>query len=150
MIVRNCMKKRVFSIHVDETVAGAAQLMQKYHIGTLPVVDDHNNLIGILTLNSLLRIVLPDFIDFIANFSFINNLGAFETRIPSEAELNIRVKEIMEEPIFVQEDWSLVHAAAILHNEDLADIPVVDASRRLVGLASHVDIGTAIIQGWVL
>lgn len=150
MNVQSCMKTKVISIHVDETVAGAAKLMQEYHIGTLPVVDDHNNLIGILTLHSLLRIVLPDFIDFIANFSFINNLGAFETRIPSETELNIRVKEIMEEPIFVQEDWSLVHAAAILHNEDLADIPVVDASRHLVGLASHVDLGTAIIQGWVL
>lgn len=148
MIVRNCMKKRVFSIQGDETVVGAAKLMHDYHIGTLPVVDDNNKLIGIFTLHSLLRIVLPDFIDFITNFSFINNLGAFETKIPSEAELNIQIKEIMEEPIFVQEDWSLVHAAAILHNEELADIPVVDASRRLVGLASNVDIGTAIIRSW--
>ena len=63
MIVRNCMKKRVFSIHVDETIAGAAKLMQEYHIGTLPVVDDNNKLIGILSLHSLLRIVLPDFIE---------------------------------------------------------------------------------------
>lgn len=150
MIVRNCMKKRVFSIHVDETVAGAAKLMLEYHIGTLPVVDDHNKLIGIFTLHSLLRIVLPDFIEFVTNFSFINNLGAFENRTPSEAELDIQIKEIMEDPIFVQEDWSLVHAVAILHNEELADIPVVDASRHLVGLASHVDLGTAIIQGWNL
>jgi IMP dehydrogenase len=144
------MKKRVFSIHVDETVAGAAKLMRDYHIGTLPVVDDNNKLIGILTLHSLLRIVLPDFIEFIANFSFINNLGAFETRIPSKFELDIQINEIMEAPIFVQEDWSLVHAAAILHNEELSDIPVVDASRHLVGLASHVDLGTAIIKGWNL
>lgn len=150
MIVRNCMKKRVFFIHVDETVAGAAKLMQEYHIGTLPVVDDNNKLIGILTLHSLLRIVLPDFIEFVANFSFINNLGAFENRIPSEADLDIHIKEIMEKPIFVQEDWSLVHAAAILHNEELNDIPVVDSSRRLVGLASHVDLGTAIIRSWKL
>ncbi|MDO9087460.1 MAG: CBS domain-containing protein [Anaerolineaceae bacterium] len=150
MIVRNCMKKQVFSIFSDETIAVAARLMQKHHIGTLPVVDHNNRLIGILTLHSLLRIVLPDFVELISNFSFINNLGAFESRIPSEKELNIKVKEIMEEPFFVQDDWGLVHAAAILHNEGLADIPVVDASKHLIGLASHVDIGTAMMRGWNL
>ncbi len=150
MIVRNCMKRKVFFIHVDDTVAGAAKLMHDYHIGLLPVVDNDKILIGILTLHSLLRITLPDFIDFISNFSFLNNLGAFETRVPSADELNIQIKKIMEKPIYVQEDWSLVHAAAILHNEELTDIPVVDASKHLVGLASHVDIGTAIIESWKL
>lgn len=150
MIVRNCMKKKVFFIHADDTVAGAAKLMHDYHIGTLPVVDNDKKLIGILTLHSLLRIALPDFIEFITNFSFLNNLGAFETRVPSSDELKIHIKEIMEKPIFVQEDWSLVHSAAILHNEELTDIPVVDSEKHLVGLASHVDIGTAIIENWKL
>jgi CBS-domain-containing membrane protein len=148
MIVQDCMKTQVFSIHIDETIAVAARLMQKHHIGTLPVVDTNNKLIGILTLQSLLRIVLPDFIEFINHFSFINNLGAFETKIPSQSELAIHIKEIMHTPVFVQNDWGLLHAAAILHNEDLADIPVVDSAKRLVGIASNVDIGTAIIQGW--
>ena len=150
MIVRYCMKKNVISIHADETIAVAARLMQKHHIGTLPVVDNNNKLIGILTLNSLLRIVLPDFIEFINSFSFLNNLGAFETKIPSQKEYNLQIKSIMEKPFYVQDDWGLVHAAAILHNEGLADIPVVDASKQLVGLASHVDIGTAIIKNWNL
>ena len=150
MIVQNCMKKKVFFIHVDETVGGAAKLMQEFHIGMLPVVDNENKLIGILTLQSLLRIVLPDFVEFITNFSFLNNLGAFETRHPSSEELSRQIKEIMEEPVFVHEDWSLAHAAAILHNEDLTDIPVVDAANHLVGLASHVDIGTAIVRNWNL
>ena len=150
MIVRNCMKKQVYSIHADETIVVAARLMQKHHIGTLPVVDNDNHLIGILTLHSLLRIVLPDFVEFISKFSFINNLGAFESRIPSEMELTIQIRKIMEEPFFVQDDWGLVHAAAILHNEGLADIPVVDSSKHLVGIASHVDIGTAIVRSWNL
>ena len=97
MIVRNCMKRKVFFIHVDDTVAGAAKLMHDYHIGLLPVVDNDKILIGILTLHSLLRITLPDFIDFISNFSFLNNLGAFETRVPSADELNIQIKKIMDD-----------------------------------------------------
>jgi CBS domain-containing protein len=148
MNVSNFMKKKVFYIHEDDTIECAAKLMVENHIGTLPVVDQEMKLIGILTLGSLLRIILPDFIELISNFSFITNLGVFETKSPSREELNILIKEIMEEPVFVLEDWSLIHAAAILHNEELIDIPVVNSTKHLVGLASHVDIGTAIIQNW--
>ena len=148
MSVRNYMKKKVFYIHEDDTIECATKLMVEYHIGTLPVVDQEKKLIGILTLSSLLRIILPDFIELISNFSFITNLGVFETKSPSSEELNIKIKEIMEKPIYVHEDWSLIHVAAILHNEELIDIPVVDSSKLLVGLASHVDIGTAIIENW--
>jgi len=150
MIIRKSMKMQVFSIHVEQSVHDAAMMMEKYHIGTLPVVDAENRLIGILTLQSLLRIVLPDFVELINHFPYINNLGAFETKIPSQNELSIQISEIMQEPIFVQDDWELMHAAAILHNTGLADIPVVDSEKRLVGIASRVDIGTAIIHSWNL
>ncbi len=150
MIIRKSMKMQVFSIHVEQSVHDAAMMMEKYHIGTLPVVDAENRLIGILTLQSLLRIVLPDFVELINHFPYINNLGAFETKIPSQNELNIQISEIMQEPIFVQDDWELMHAAAILHNTGLADIPVVDSEKRLVGIASRVDIGTAIMHSWNL
>jgi len=150
MIIRKSMKMQVFSIHVEQSVHDAAMMMEKYHIGTLPVVDAENRLIGILTLQSLLRIVLPDFVELINHFPYINNLGAFETKIPSQNELSIQISEIMQEPIFVQDDWELMHAAAILHNTGLADIPVVDSEKRLVGIASRVDIGTAIMHSWNL
>jgi len=150
MIIRKSMKMQVFSIHVEQSVHDAAMMMEKYHIGTLPVVDAENRLIGILTLQSLLRLVLPDFVELINHFPYINNLGAFETKIPSQNELSIQISEIMQEPIFVQDDWELMHAAAILHNTGLADIPVVDSEKRLVGIASRVDIGTAIMHSWNL
>jgi CBS-domain-containing membrane protein len=144
------MKMQVFSIHAEQSIHDAAIMMEANHIGTLPVVDNENKLIGILTLHSLLRIVLPDFVELINHFAYINNLGAFETKIPSQNELTIQIREIMEEPIHVQDDWGLMHAAAVLHNADLADIPVVDSEKHLVGIASHVDIGTAIINTWKL
>lgn len=150
MIIRNCMKMKVFSIHLDQSIHDAAKMMEKNHIGTLPVVNAENKLIGILTLHSLLRIVLPDFVELINHFSYINNLGAFESKTPSQNELNFKIIEIMQEPIYVQDDWGLMHAAAVLHNAELADIPVVDSEKHLVGIASHVDIGTAIINSWNL
>lgn len=150
MIIHNCMKMQVFSIHVDQKLRDAAKIMEKYHIGTLPVVNGDNKLIGILTLNSLLRIVLPDFVELISHFPYINNLGAFESKIPLQSEIEVTIRDIMQDPIYVQEDWGLMHAAAVLHDAELADIPVVDSEKHLVGIASHVDIGTAIIHSWNL
>ncbi len=150
MIVRDCMKQNVISIRENDSIAKAAKLFLKYHIGTLPVVDHENKLVGIVSLAKMLKIVMPDFVDVIKNFDFIPNFGAVRTKEPEREELFRPVKEIMKKPFYTEADWSLIHAAAILGKEGVPDIPVVDENMTLVGLASHVDIGTAVIKHWDL
>jgi CBS domain-containing protein len=41
-----------------------------------------------------------------------------------------------------------MRAFAIIISHNLKDLPVVDQDGRLVGLASHVDIGTALLARW--
>jgi CBS domain-containing protein len=150
MIIRDCMKTNVFSIREDELVTKAAKLFLENHIGTLPVVNKENKLVGILTLQCMLKITMPDFVNVVENFDFIPNFGAVRTKQPERSELFRPVHDIMKKPVFVEEDWSLIHAAAILDKEESADIPVVSEDGILVGLASHVDIGTGLIQQWDL
>ena len=148
MMIRDSMKKTVFSIRENETIAKAAKLFMAHHIGMLPVVNAENRLVGIVTLKCILRITMPDFVDLVEHFSFLQNLGAVESRQPDPTELYRPVREIMREPFYVSEDKSLLHTAAILQKEGTADIPVVDEHGQLVGLASHVDVGTALIKNW--
>ena len=150
MIVRDSMKENVFSIKEDELIAKAAKLFMKHHIGTLPVVNDENKLVGMLTLQCLLKITMPNFVKVIKDFDYISNFGAVRTKQPEKAELFRPVKEIMREPLFVEEDLSLIHAAAIFNKEDTPDLAVVSEDGTLVGLVSHVDIGTALIKRWDL
>lgn len=125
-------------------------LFFKHRIGTLPVVDEENHLIGILTLQCLLKIVMPDFVNLVNSFEFLTNFGAMEARVPLQKELDRPITDIMMEPFYVNENWSLLHAAAVLNKENSIDIPVVNDEGVLVGLASHVDIGTALIKSWNL
>jgi len=150
MIIRDFMKTNVFSIRDDELVTKAAKLFLENHIGTLPVVNKDNKLVGILTLQCLLKIAMPDFVSVLENIDFIPNFGAVRTKQPERKELFRPVHDIMKNPVYVEEDWSLIHAAAILDKEDSPDIPVVRKDGTLVGLASHVDIGTGLIQQWDL
>ncbi len=149
-MIRASMKRNVFSIHENEIIANAAKLFVNHRIGTLPVVDGSNKLIGILTLQCVLKIVMPDFVNLVGNFEFLNNFGAMEARVPLQKELDRPIKEIMLKPFSVNENWSLLHAAAMLNKENVIDIPVVNDDGILVGLASHVDIGTALIKSWDL
>ena len=98
MMIKDSMKSKVFSIHEDDILAKAAQLFLQHKIGTLPVIDSKGKLVGVLTLQCLLRIILPDFVDLVKSFKFLNNLGAMETRQPEPEDLYCSVRKKMETP----------------------------------------------------
>lgn len=150
MKIRDYMKQRVISVRDEATIADAAALFRKHHIGTLPVVDAAGRLIGIVRLRGLLALVMPDFVHLVHHFEFVHDFGALEFRQPDPEQLAKSVLEIMDQPVSVQADDGLVMAAAYLHEHDLRDLPVVDKENRLVGLASHVDIGVALMSNWQL
>ncbi len=148
MKVREFMKKRVISIHSDESIETAAELFRNHHIGTLPVVDAEGHLVGILRLRDLLTLVMPDFIKLVNHFEFVHDFGAMEFRSPSLEQLQRPVSEIMNEPISAEADSGLLRAAALNRQNNLIDLPIVDTNNILVGLASHVDIGIALMSHW--
>ncbi len=148
MNISDRMKRKVIYISREATVQESVQLMVHHHIGTLPVVDASHQLVGLVRLRTLLSLVMPDFVDLLDRFNFVHDFGAVEARQPTPEELNRPVREIMTEPISCDVSCSLLHAAALLHHHTLQDLPVVDEAGRLVGIASHVDIGTALIHSW--
>ncbi len=150
MIIKDYMKQRVISVREDATIGAAAALFRKHHIGTLPVVDNERRLIGIVRLSNLLTLVMPDFVHLVAHFDYVHDFGALESRQPDPEQLDKSVREIMDQPVCVQADSGLIMAAAYLHEHNLRDLPVVDSQNHLVGLASHVDIGIALMSNWKL
>lgn len=148
MLVKDAMKRDVASIHVDATICQAAALLVERHIGTLPVVDDDNKLVGLVQMRDLHNLVMPDFIRLVEDFDFVHSFGAVAKREPTPELLERSITTVMEEPVSVEEVCGLLRAAAMLHSHRLLDIPVVDENKRLVGIASRVDIGTKILEDW--
>lgn len=143
------MKTQIITVLYTATVADAANLFWVHHIGMLPVVDDDGHLLGILQLRNLLHLIMPVFVDLIEDFDYVGDFGVIEDREPSRDELNLPVSEVMEAPIYVREDSGLVRTFAFIHKHDLLDLPVVDNNGKLVGLASRVDIGCALLTTWL-
>ena len=57
MKVRDVMITDVIVVHPDDTIKEALALSEKHRIGTLPVVDENGNLVGILTSTDLVHVV---------------------------------------------------------------------------------------------
>jgi len=56
--VRNLMKKTVYTIPPDLTIEEAAAILLEKRISGLPVVDEKNQLIGIITRSDLFRVII--------------------------------------------------------------------------------------------
>ncbi|MGN1376523.1 MAG: IMP dehydrogenase [Prevotella sp.] len=105
------------TIRRGSTVQEALNMMSEYHIGGIPVVDDDNHLVGIVT-NRDLRF---------------------------ESHLDRKVDDIMtsENLVTTNIQTDLTAAARILQENKIEKLPVVDADNRLVGLITYKDITKA-------
>ena len=105
------------TIRKGRTVKDALAMMHDYHIGGIPVVDDDNRLVGIVTNRDL----------------------RFEHR------LDKKIDEVMtsENLVVTHQQTDLAAAAQILQENKIEKLPVVDANNRIVGLITYKDITKA-------
>lgn len=148
MKVSSCMKRNVVSIPLTATILDAAKIIVEKHIGLLPVIDEDDRPVGVVGLRDLLKLELPDFVNFLPDVDFVHDFGAVEDTRPSIEDLNETVKTLMRPPITVDEDSGLLRTYALMLQHNLHDIPVVSKEGRLMGITSRVDIGVAILSAW--
>ena len=143
------MKHDVISISASATISEAAVLFVKEHIGTLPVVDEDGKLVGILHIRDLLELIMPSFVRLVEDFDFVRgDFSVFETLLPPPEVAVQPASSIMVPPVSVRAGSGLLRAFAIMNSHNLYDLLIVDDDGRLVGLASRVDVGTALLAEW--
>jgi len=105
------------TIRRGRTVREALAMMAEYHIGGIPVVDEENHLVGIVT-NRDLRF---------------------------ERHFDKTIDEVMtsENLVTTHQQTDLTAAAQILQENKIEKLPVVDKSNLLVGLITYKDITKA-------
>ena len=148
--VGDCMKRGVITVTSSTTVEEAARLVVEKHVGTLPVVDDEGVLTGVVRLEDLLGVFMPDFVALLDNIDFVHDFGALEeteSKVAPEAR-DLPVTQLATPPVSVEEDSGLMHALATIVKRQLQDLPIVDKAGRLVGIASRVDIASAFFADW--
>ncbi len=118
-------------------------------MGTLPIVDGEGILIGVTSIQHIIQIFLPDFVSLLSDIDFVKDYGSLEH--PSSERLErvegMLVTDLMEEPVAIEDDSSLIKALSVMQKHSLRDLPVLKDG-ILVGIASRVDIGRAFLIDW--
>ena len=146
--ISDCMKQKVVSISPDATVREAAELLTQKHVSTLVVVDGEKHLLGLIQMRDLISLAIPNFIDLFKKMDFIHDFGMLEKNKPDAATLKKPVRDLMSPAVSVEADTGLLHAAALLQEHQLNDLPVIDSEGKLIGLVSYTDIGVAMLTNW--
>jgi CBS-domain-containing membrane protein len=149
MDIQSVMKRQVISLPAEGTLQEAVTLVRDHRIGLLPVVDPERKLVGIIRLRDLLKLWLPDFVEMIEDFDFVQDFGELEAGRIDEARRTGPIRDLMGPPLSVKADCGLLRAHAFMDQHELHDLPVVDADGRLVGLASLVDVGIGFLDAWM-
>jgi predicted MFS family arabinose efflux permease/CBS domain-containing protein len=140
--VKDFMIPDVISIKPDATIKELLKLLTKHHIGGVPVVDNQNKLIGIVSDGDIIRYLAPkeeSVRDFIYDI-FIEE-GETEQEILKD-KINTTVDKLMpKKQIYtLKEDDTFENAIQILSQHHFKKIPVLDLNGKVMGIISRGDI----------
>jgi CBS domain-containing protein len=133
--VAEVMSKNVLFAHLNHSFTELCRLFFELNIHHLPVVDEADQLIGLVSANDVLK--------------------AYGRRLPGsqlhdEAALNqeITIESIMTpNPISASPDTSLKRAAELLTSNHIQSLPIVDNEGRVVGILTSRDLVRHLAQG---
>lgn len=123
MIASDIMTRRVCTTRPETSVQEVAQLLSRQRISGAPVVDDHDQIIGIVTQADLI------------------------SKVDREG---LRVADIMcRELIVVDEETPVGDIASLLTERKIKRVPVV-RNGKILGIVSRADIVHAVAEGHVI
>ncbi|MBW1616030.1 MAG: CBS domain-containing protein [Deltaproteobacteria bacterium] len=134
MFINKSMTVNVIKITEDKTLAQAREKMGKHGgIRHLPVVDDQNTLIGIITDRDI-RSALPSSLDVCA------------TDIHAASE-KLKVKNAMtKKTVVITSEGTIQDALLLTQKHKVGALPVVDSGNKLIGIISVRDLLRAFIN----
>lgn len=127
--VRELMTREVFALYEDDTIKFLSDLMKWQRIRHVPVVDQNNHLVGLVSHRGLLEAL--------ATSLSAGGEGSLDGQISQSRE--IAIEEIMQrDPLTVGPDTLLAEAAEIMFTRKFGCLPVVEQG-NLVGIITEAD-----------
>lgn len=142
VLAKDIMTKEVISVHVNTPLLDVAKALAEHNFDGVPVVDDNNKLIGIVTeydlINKTSAVHLPTL------QIILRNLPQFkEDEVHFQQEiLSLKVSDIMnKEPLTLGPDTPYDEVIKLFREHHRVNpIPVVDSDNKILGVISRFDV----------
>jgi acetoin utilization protein AcuB len=127
------MTRKVITVDQEAGILDAQKLMATNKIRHLPITDDNQQLIGIVTDRDI-RSALP--------YGFYEEPQSAKEKISA-----LKVRDIMtRDPITISPAYTIQDALLLIQNSNVGALPVVEDGKRLTGIISVRDLLRAFIN----
>jgi CBS domain-containing protein len=144
------MDRDVPSVRPEDDARTAIDLLAKTDLGAIPVVDEGNKVVGIVSESDLIiseeesDLHLPHYLNIMGGIVFVGSMKGFDERL--EKAFATKVSELMTaDPIVVHDYENVDRVAKKIADEHHNHLPVVDADENLVGMVTRADALSALV-----
>ena len=118
MKIKQFMTDGIEALTPNETVLNASRIMKKDNIGSVPVINESSELVGIITDRDIVVRVFADILP-----------------------MNTKVSDVMTQPVHtIVETAGVGEAISLMADKQVRRLPVVDIKNKLVGMISLGDL----------
>jgi CBS domain-containing protein len=143
---KDIMTTPVLSVTGDQTVQVVLELLAEKRISGVPVVDDQQKVIGIISDTDIIRyahqlsvVPLSNLSGWISPYTEISDLASM--RKGFELLHKTKFDQIMTKKVYtIHEDASATEVAELMNRRKINRVPVVDSNDKLVGIITRSDI----------
>lgn len=136
ILVKDVMTRTVIAIKEDSDINEAARVFSEGNVSGLPVVDNENSVIGVITEADILSAAGMG-----KGYTFKDLLRHILGEPTRKKKKGDKVKGIMTTPaITTKPDADIREVAGILDEKKIKRLPVIDDENRLIGIISRADI----------
>jgi CBS domain-containing protein len=144
MKVSELMSPRVVTVSPKTPLREVLQLMLRYHLNDIVILDDDHRLAGIVTYPDLSRKLLPTEADLMEHEEYMTTPESMEDRFTEMT--SVPVEEIMTRNVITASpDLEALKAGATMTANRVKQLPVV-RNGKVVGIISHTDIGWGLMR----
>ena len=148
MKAKDIMTKAVITVNQQAAIAEIAKTLINNKVSGVPVVDDGNNLVGIVTEGDLLfkemSPRLPESVNILGAIIFYSGVDRYAE--DWKKIMAVQASEIMTEKVVtISENTEIEEISALMVKHGIKRIPVVDG-KKIVGIVSRADITKIILE----
>ena len=151
LTAKDIMTKNVTTVGAATTIEELALILMEHKISGVPVVDDNENLIGIVTENDLIsrdkRLHIPTVMRLFDAFIVLESQSKVEKEIKRMTAITVNDIYI-KEAITVTEGTPVQDIATIMSEKKVHLIPVVEGKneKKIIGIIGKIDLIKGIIR----
>jgi CBS domain-containing protein len=141
--VAQIMTPNPLTVKPETPLKEAIAILAEHKISGLPVINDNEELVGIISENDLMwqetGVESPPYIMILDSLIYLENPNRYEKEI--HKALGQTVEDVMSnKPITIKADQSVKQAARLLYQKKIRRLPVINDRGQVTGIITQGDI----------